>query len=71
MKFSIGPLTLFVLFLALKLSGVITWPYIWVTAPLWIPVLSGVALLISAAAVVVPLLAVVGAITVWEERRGK
>jgi hypothetical protein len=25
------------LFIALKLTGVITWPWIWVLAPLWIP----------------------------------
>jgi hypothetical protein len=28
---------LFVLFLALKLLGKITWSWWWVTAPLWIP----------------------------------
>lgn len=28
---------LFVVFLVLKLIGVITWPWIWVFAPLWIP----------------------------------
>lgn len=33
------PLTtiLFVVFLVLKLCGVIDWPWIWVFAPLWIP----------------------------------
>lgn len=28
---------LFVVFLVLKLTGVITWSWWWVTAPLWIP----------------------------------
>lgn len=28
---------LFVIFLVLKLVGVISWPWLWVTAPLWIP----------------------------------
>lgn len=28
---------LFLLFLGLKLGKVITWPWIWVFAPLWIP----------------------------------
>lgn len=28
---------LFLLFLGLKLGGVITWSWWWVTAPLWIP----------------------------------
>ena len=29
---------LFLIFLVLKLCGVITWSWWWVTAPLWIPV---------------------------------
>ena len=28
---------LFLLFLFLKLTGYVAWPWIWVTAPLWIP----------------------------------
>lgn len=28
---------LFLIFLVLKLTGVITWSWWWVTAPLWIP----------------------------------
>lgn len=28
---------LFILFLALKLTGVIGWSWLWITAPLWIP----------------------------------
>ena len=33
-----GSLTgLFLIFLILKLTGIITWPWVWVLAPLWIP----------------------------------
>ena len=28
---------LFIVFLILKLTGVIAWPWVWVCAPLWIP----------------------------------
>ena len=48
---------LFVVFLVLKLTGVITWSWWWVTAPLWIP-----------AALVVAFLVVVGVVT-WGKRR--
>jgi hypothetical protein len=27
----------FIVFLVLKLIGTITWPWLWVTAPLWVP----------------------------------
>lgn len=30
---------LFLLFLGLKLGGVIAWPWVWVFAPIWIPAL--------------------------------
>jgi hypothetical protein len=29
------PLLLFIVFLVLKLTGVIAWSWLWVTAPLW------------------------------------
>jgi hypothetical protein len=35
MKFTF-PLALFLLFLGLKLGGVIAWSWVWVTAPLWV-----------------------------------
>lgn len=39
---SIGITTiLFVVFLVLKLTGVISWSWWWVTAPLWVPVCFG------------------------------
>jgi hypothetical protein len=34
-----------VVFIALKLTGNITWPWIWVLSPLWISFLLGVAIL--------------------------
>ena len=40
---------LLVLFIALKLTGVIDWPWIWVLSPLWIPlvIVFGVLLVIA------------------------
>lgn len=32
---------LFVVFLVLKLCGVIAWSWLWVTAPLWVPIALG------------------------------
>ena len=37
------PVTLFIVFLILKLVGVITWSWLWVLAPLWIPLALGLA----------------------------
>jgi hypothetical protein len=34
-------LLLFVVFLTLKLTGVIAWSWWWVTSPLWIPIALG------------------------------
>lgn len=40
---------LFIVFLVLKLCGVITWSWWWVTAPIWIPIgLSLIAILLVA-----------------------
>lgn len=39
--------TLFLIFLVLKLTGNITWSWWWVTAPLWIPLIIGVLVLIG------------------------
>jgi hypothetical protein len=36
------------LFIGLRLSGVITWPWIWVLSPLWIPLALGLFLLVGA-----------------------
>ena len=33
---------LFLIFLILKLTGVINWSWWWVTSPLWIPLLFGI-----------------------------
>lgn len=44
---SIGiPTVLFIVFLVLKLVGVISWSWWWVTAPLWIPFCFGLIVLI-------------------------
>lgn len=50
---------LFVLFLALKLTGQITWSWWWVTAPLWGPI----AILIVIALVVLVVLSLAKAFT--------
>jgi len=44
---------LFILFLALKLTGYITWSWWWVTAPLWIPAAVVAAILLVVLAVVI------------------
>jgi hypothetical protein len=36
---------LFLIFLVLKLTGLINWSWWWVTSPLWIPLLFGLAIL--------------------------
>ena len=47
MRIGFGGL-LFVLFLALKLTGFIAWSWWWVTAPLWIPVFLVIAVVMIA-----------------------
>jgi len=43
------PMVLFLIFMVLKLCGVIAWSWWWVTAPLWIPfALFGIAIIIWA-----------------------
>jgi hypothetical protein len=37
--------TLFIVFLILKLTGNISWSWLWVTSPLWIPLAVGVLLI--------------------------
>jgi uncharacterized membrane protein (DUF106 family) len=36
------------LFIALKLTGQITWPWIWVLSPLWIVLVSGIIVVLLA-----------------------
>jgi hypothetical protein len=43
---------LFIIFLILKLTETITWSWLWVTAPLWIPVALVVAFLIISGLIV-------------------
>lgn len=38
---------LFIIFLILKLTGVIAWSWWWVTAPLWMPILAVIAVLVT------------------------
>ena len=42
---------LFVVFLVLKLTGVIAWSWWWVTAPLWIPVALVIAIIVVVAVI--------------------
>jgi uncharacterized membrane protein len=43
----------FLIFLTLKLTGLISWSWWWVTSPLWIPVLLAIAILIIIASVII------------------
>ena len=44
LEFSVGPMfLLFLVFLVLKLTSVISWSWLWITAPLW----GGLALFVS------------------------
>ncbi len=40
-----------VLFVGLKLTGHITWPWLWVLSPIWISLLIGIAILLIVAIV--------------------
>lgn len=44
-----GATLLLVAFIVLKLTGVITWSWVWVLAPLWVPLAIGLLLLAVAA----------------------
>jgi len=37
---------LFLIFLVLKLTGIINWSWLWVTSPLWLPMLFVIAVLV-------------------------
>lgn len=39
------------LFIGLKLTGFVTWPWLWVLCPLWIPILLGMTLLAVASTI--------------------
>jgi uncharacterized ion transporter superfamily protein YfcC len=43
-------ITLFIVFVTFKLTGVINWSWWWVTSPLWLPLASALALMIMAVA---------------------
>jgi len=38
LEIGIAPFVIFFVFFICKLAGVITWPWLWVTAPLWLSV---------------------------------
>ena len=57
MNISIGPITLTIIFIVLKLTGCITWSWIWIFSPIWIS-----ALIIALVIGVILFLAVVAAI---------
>ena len=59
-----GLLTL--LFIALRLTGVIAWSWVWVLAPVWVPALVAVAAIVGGAVV---LGVVAGAVTKGREYR--
>ena len=45
MKFSVSfPMLLLIIFIVLKLTGNITWSWIWVLSPFWITILIGLLL---------------------------
>lgn len=48
-----------ILFIGLKLTGYITWPWLWVLAPLWIP-LAVLGVILAAAAVFICIAALLG-----------
>jgi hypothetical protein len=41
-----------VLFIGLKLTNYITWPWVWVVSPLWIPLAIDISILVIAAALI-------------------
>ena len=42
-----------ILFIALKLTGHITWSWVWVLAPIWAPIVIGIAIMIIVVIIVV------------------
>jgi hypothetical protein len=52
------PGVLFIVFLTLKLTGNIDWPWLWVTAPLWVPLALGAVLAIAIVLMATILLAI-------------
>lgn len=45
-QYNAFPTILFFIFLILKLTGVIGWSWWWVTAPVWIPAIAAVVLIV-------------------------
>jgi hypothetical protein len=53
-----GTIIIFLIFLILKLTGNIDWSWIWVTSPLWLPIVSilGITLIISTFVILIMLI---------------
>lgn len=61
-----------ILFVTLKLCGVISWPWLWVTCPFWVPVAIFFAFLLVIPAIVLAACAVAGgiaALIAWAKRK--
>lgn len=52
------PGVLFVVFLVLKLTGNIDWSWWWVTAPIWIPILVAISIILVLIAVFIGMLSI-------------
>jgi multidrug efflux pump subunit AcrB len=52
------PGVLFVVFLVLKLTGNIDWSWWWVTSPIWIPLVVGIAILLTLVIVFIGMLSI-------------
>lgn len=52
------PGVLFVVFLVLKLTGNIDWSWWWVTSPIWIPLIVGIAILLTLVIVFIGMLSI-------------
>lgn len=57
-KFSVNFAWLGVVFLALKLAGVIDWPWLWVTAPFWAGAAIAVVLMLFISLIALAVLAI-------------
>jgi hypothetical protein len=58
---------LLILFITLKLCGVIQWPWLWVLAPVWIPIVLVVAMVAAILLALLALLAVISVILAIEK----
>lgn len=59
------------LFLTLKLVGVLPWSWLWVTSPFWLSIALPLVFMAGALTMIVPIALITAAITVYTERRHK